>query len=156
LQLAGRLRGMEAAEVDRKANQLLESLALAEGSLGADSGYSKGMRPAGIDCGRAAARPGPADLRRSAVGLDIANTVLFRHLFAGAVRAGKTILYISHVLEMVERTCSRVVILYRGRVAADDSVAALRDMTKLPTWKRSSDSLRTTTIWKQRRGILPG
>jgi len=41
-------------------------------------------------------------------GLDIANTVLFRHLFAGAVRAGqKTILYISHVLEMVERTCSR-------------------------------------------------
>jgi ABC-2 type transport system ATP-binding protein len=65
-------------------------------------------------------------------GLDIANTVLFRHLLQELSGRGKTILYISHVLEMVERTCSRVVILYRGRVAADDSVAALREMTKLP------------------------
>jgi ABC-2 type transport system ATP-binding protein len=65
-------------------------------------------------------------------GLDITNAVLFRHVLHELARRGKTILYISHVLELVEKICSRVIILYRGRVAADDSVAALRELTRLP------------------------
>jgi ABC-2 type transport system ATP-binding protein len=33
----------------------------------------------------------------------------------------------------VERVCSHVVILHRGKLVADDSIAALRTMTELPT-----------------------
>jgi ABC-2 type transport system ATP-binding protein len=43
------------------------------------------------------------------------------------------ILYISHVLEVVERVCARVVILYRGKIIADDSVENLRKLANLPS-----------------------
>jgi ABC-2 type transport system ATP-binding protein len=43
------------------------------------------------------------------------------------------ILYISHVLEVVEKVCARVIILYRGKLMADDSVVRLRDLMHLPS-----------------------
>ncbi|MFL6429059.1 MAG: ABC transporter ATP-binding protein, partial [Acidobacteriaceae bacterium] len=39
----------------------------------------------------------------------------------------------SHELETVERLCSHVVILHRGRIVADDSIERLRNMMALPT-----------------------
>lgn len=41
------------------------------------------------------------------------------------------ILYISHVLEVVERVCARVLILYRGKIITDDSVENLRKLANL-------------------------
>ncbi|HTR64171.1 MAG TPA: hypothetical protein VMH85_00265, partial [Terriglobales bacterium] len=46
---------------------------------------------------------------------------------------GRAILFSSHELETVERVCSRVVILHRGRVVADDSIERLRSLMALPT-----------------------
>jgi ABC-2 type transport system ATP-binding protein len=51
----------------------------------------------------------------------------FRHLVQQLAAAGKTILYSSHVLEVVEKLCSKVIVLYHGQVVADDSVEHLRD-----------------------------
>jgi ABC-2 type transport system ATP-binding protein len=36
-------------------------------------------------------------------------------------------------MEIVERVCSRVVILHKGRVVANDSIAQLRALMSLPT-----------------------
>ena len=49
----------------------------------------------------------------------------------GAAR-GKAILYISHVLEVVEKTCEHIVVIYKGRIVADDSVGALRNRLQQP------------------------
>jgi ABC-2 type transport system ATP-binding protein len=46
---------------------------------------------------------------------------------------GKAILYSSHVLEVVEKLCTRVIVLHRGRAVADDSVARLRDLRATET-----------------------
>jgi ABC-2 type transport system ATP-binding protein len=46
---------------------------------------------------------------------------------------GKVVLFSSHELETVERVCSRVVILHRGKIVADDSIAHLRTLMELPT-----------------------
>ena len=46
---------------------------------------------------------------------------------------GKAILYISHVLEVVERVCDRVIVLSKGRVVADASPQELTRLTELPT-----------------------
>jgi ABC-2 type transport system ATP-binding protein len=46
---------------------------------------------------------------------------------------GKIILYTSHILELTEKLCSRVMILHRGRVVANDKVEHLRDLMKLPS-----------------------
>jgi ABC-2 type transport system ATP-binding protein len=45
-------------------------------------------------------------------------------------------LFSSHELETVEQVSSRVVILHKGRVVADDSIARLRELTALPTLER--------------------
>ncbi|WP_238325861.1 hypothetical protein [Bryobacter aggregatus] len=42
------------------------------------------------------------------------------------------VLFSSHELETVERICSRVVILHRGKVVADDSIERLRGLMPAP------------------------
>jgi ABC-2 type transport system ATP-binding protein len=59
--------------------------------------------------------------------------MVFRHLVGGLARAGKIILYSSHVLEVVEKVCTRVLILRRGQVVAHDSVDRLRSVLSLPS-----------------------
>jgi ABC-2 type transport system ATP-binding protein len=46
-------------------------------------------------------------------------------------REGRIILYSSHVLEVVEKVCTSVMILRKGRVVANDSVENLRNLMKL-------------------------
>ena len=43
------------------------------------------------------------------------------------------VLFSSHVLEVVEQVCSRVVILKEGRIVGHDSVANLRGLLQLPS-----------------------
>ena len=59
-------------------------------------------------------------------GLDVATTLMLRHLVRTLAARGKAILYSSHILEVVERVCDRVIVLHKGTVVADDSIARLR------------------------------
>ena len=43
------------------------------------------------------------------------------------------VLFSSHEMEIVEKVCSRVVILHKGRVVANDSIEQLRALMSLPT-----------------------
>jgi ABC-2 type transport system ATP-binding protein len=64
-------------------------------------------------------------------GLDVTAALVFRHLVAELGKAGKIVLYSSHVLDVVEKICTRVLVLYRGRVVAHDTVDHLRDLMAL-------------------------
>ena len=66
-------------------------------------------------------------------GLDIASGMLLHELIAELARQGKTIMYISHVLEVTEKVCSRVIMLYQGQIVANDEVGHLRDLMHLPS-----------------------
>ncbi len=132
LQLAGGLRGMDAAVTEGKANRLLERLSLAEARWAPISAYSKGMKQRILIAAALLHDPDLLIFDDAQSGLDIANALLFRHLLHALAARGKTVLYISHVLELVEKICSRVIILHRGRVAADGSVAELSKLTELP------------------------
>ena len=66
-------------------------------------------------------------------GIDVTSAQLFRHLLNELAANGKTILYISHVLEVVEKVCAQVVIIYRGKIMAADSVHRLRDLMNAPS-----------------------
>ena len=59
-------------------------------------------------------------------GLDVATTLMLRHLVRLLAARGKAILYSSHILEVVERVCDKVIVLHKGEVVADDSIANLR------------------------------
>ncbi len=58
-------------------------------------------------------------------GLDVNATDAFREELKRLADAGRTILYSSHILDVVERTCDRVVVLHGGKVVAEDTTEAL-------------------------------
>jgi ABC-2 type transport system ATP-binding protein len=62
-------------------------------------------------------------------GLDANAALALKTLLTALARDGKTILYCSHVLDVVERMCERVVIIHHGQVVADGAVAELEART---------------------------
>ena len=132
LQLAGGLRGLPADRVTDKANELLELLSLRDARWSPISAYSKGMKQRVLIAAALLHDPDCLVFDEAQSGLDIANSLLFRHLLRTLAARGKAILYISHVLELVEKICEHIVVIYRGRIVADDSVSRLRDLMHLP------------------------
>ena len=59
-----------------------------------------------------------------------------RDLIKNLAARGKTVLLSSHEMDTVERVCSRVIILSKGRIVADDSIEQLRTLMSLPTLER--------------------
>jgi ABC-2 type transport system ATP-binding protein len=66
-------------------------------------------------------------------GLDVTSAMIFKNLVACLAAGGKVILYSSHVLEVVEKICTRVLILRQGRMVAHDSVEHLRSLLASPS-----------------------
>ncbi|HKT25695.1 MAG TPA: ABC transporter ATP-binding protein [Terriglobales bacterium] len=128
LQLAGRLRGMEKSLLEPKIEAMLELFGLAEFRDTQMSSYSKGMRQKVLLSAALLHDPQVLILDEPFSGLDVTAALVFRSLLQALANEGKMILYSSHVLEVVEKVCSEVVILHRGRVLAYDSVARLRDL----------------------------
>ena len=66
-------------------------------------------------------------------GLDANAARTVKEIVRGLAAEGKTVLYCSHLLDIVERLCDRVVILHEGRVVADGAVAELKSSTRNET-----------------------
>ncbi len=133
LQLVGRLRQMPSGPLDRKIDDLLELFSLRRERNSALSSYSKGMRQKILIAAALLHNPDVLIFDEPLSGLDVSSALVFRSLVRSLAARGKIILYSSHVLEVVEKVCSAVVILHRGRVAANGSVNQLRDLMKLPS-----------------------
>ena len=131
--LTGRLRGMQARSLARKAEQLLNLFDLSDSRFSPLSAYSKGMRQRVLIAAALLADPDLIILDEPFSGLDISAALLFRQLLQELAKNGRMILFSSHVLEVVEKLCSQVVILYRGQVVAQNSIVNLRDMFLAPS-----------------------
>jgi ABC-2 type transport system ATP-binding protein len=64
-------------------------------------------------------------------GLDVTSALIFRKLVKQLGAQGKIIVYCSHVLEVVEKVCTHVLMLRRGNVVAYDSVARVQQIAGL-------------------------
>jgi ABC-2 type transport system ATP-binding protein len=62
-------------------------------------------------------------------GLDANTVMMFKGLLRRLADLGKTILYSSHILEVVEKICDRVAILNEGRIIAEGPINQLRQVT---------------------------
>jgi len=65
-------------------------------------------------------------------GLDVNSALVLRELIRELAARGKVVLFSSHELETVERVSTRVVILHKGRVVANDRIDRLREIMSLP------------------------
>jgi ABC-2 type transport system ATP-binding protein len=97
------------------------------------SSYSKGMRQKILLSAALLHNPELLLLDEPFSGLDVGTGLVLRSLIQELAARGKVVLFSSHELETVERVSSRVVILHRGKIVADDSIEHLRSLMALPT-----------------------
>ncbi len=100
------------------------------------SAYSKGMRQKILLAAALLHNPELLLLDEPFSGLDVGSALVLRSLIQELAARGKVVLFSSHELETVERVCSRIVILHRGKIVADDSIENLRTLMSLPTLER--------------------
>jgi ABC-2 type transport system ATP-binding protein len=126
LELVGRLRALPERVIDERVGALLELFGLAAAATQGIHAYSKGMRQRVLLIAALLHDPDVLVFDEPDSGLDVTTIQVVRQLVRRLAEQGKAILYSSHVLEVVERLCARVIMLHRGRVVADDTVDELR------------------------------
>jgi ABC-2 type transport system ATP-binding protein len=126
LQLVADLRDLDARVSRKRIAALLELFGLEPQAQAALSSYSKGMRQKILISAALLHNPSLLIFDEPVSGLDATSALLFRHLLEELARSGKAVLYCSHELDAVEKTCSRVLVLHQGRVVAHDTVERLR------------------------------
>ncbi|QLQ38476.1 ABC transporter ATP-binding protein [Micromonospora robiginosa] len=122
----GLLRGMDPAVVDQRAAELLDVLALTDAGRTLVVDYSAGMKKKiGLAC---ALLHGPRllVLDEPFEAVDPVSAALIRDILHRYVTGGGTVVFSSHVMEVVERLCSHVAILAEGTIKRVGTLAEVR------------------------------
>jgi ABC-2 type transport system ATP-binding protein len=131
LQLVGRLRRMPERLIDLKANRLLSLLGLESWRHSPISLYSKGMKQRILISAALLHDPKLLIFDEPLSGLDVVTARLFKDLLEALAAQGKAILYISHVLEVVELVCNRVIVIAKGKILANAPPGELKATLQL-------------------------
>ena len=133
LVMVGQLRGLPSKPTADCIDGLLRLFSLHGDRHAPISAYSKGMRQKVLLSAALLHNPELLLLDEPFSGLDVGTGLVLRSLIQELASRGKVVLFSSHELETVERVCSRVVILHRGKTVADDSIEHLRELMSAPT-----------------------
>jgi len=133
LELCGRLHNVEEETLQVRIRDILETFSLTGERISRLDSYSKGMRQKILIGAALLHNPSIILLDEPLSGLDVNAAILIKDLLAALASAGKTILYSSHVLDVVERICDRVLIIHQGTLIADGSAESLKESTHQAT-----------------------
>jgi ABC-2 type transport system ATP-binding protein len=133
LTMVSQLRNLPQRESSERIDGMLRLLSLYDDRHASISGYSKGMRQKVLIIAALLHNPDLVLLDEPFSGLDVGSSLVLRSLIQELAARGKVVLFCSHELDTVERICTRVVILHRGRLVADDTIEHLRSLMELPT-----------------------
>jgi ABC-2 type transport system ATP-binding protein len=126
LEYAGRLHGLPAAEARSRAAQLLDVLDLAADARRLVADYSTGMRKkVALGCALIH-NPSVLFLDEPLEGVDPVSGDVIRRLLTRFVGSGSTVLFSSHVMELVEQVCDHVSIIDKGRIVVTGTVDEVR------------------------------
>ena len=129
LRFAAALYGQQGTAVEKRIDELLELFELSRWKDELTESYSHGMRQKLIISGALVHRPEVIVVDEPMVGLDPKSARLLKDLFRQFVDRGGTVLMSTHTLEVAEVMCDRIAIVYRGKVAAQGTLAELREQT---------------------------
>jgi ABC-2 type transport system ATP-binding protein len=130
LRFAAALYGQDGASVERRIDELLEIFDLSAWKHELTESYSHGMRQKLIICGALVHRPELIIVDEPMVGLDPKSARLLKDLFRKFVDRGGTVLMSTHTLEVAEVMCDRIAIVFKGKIAANGTMAELRQQTE--------------------------
>jgi len=130
LDLVASLRELPEKSARKRADDLLDLFALSGHKDAAIGSYSKGMRQKILIISALLHNPDLLILDEPLSGLDVNSVLIFRKLIQILGAKGKVIFYCSHVLEVVEKICSHVLILRKGKVVGYGLVSQIRDQAR--------------------------
>jgi len=126
LEYSGRLRGLPAGEARSRSAQLLDVLDLTADAERLVADYSTGMRKK-ITLGCALIHnPAVLFLDEPLEGVDPVSADVIRRLLTRFTGSGSTVLFSSHVMELVEQVCDHVAIINKGRIVATGTTEEVR------------------------------
>jgi ABC-2 type transport system ATP-binding protein len=123
LEMVATLRGMARSRLAITIDSLLELFSMHPHRFASMGTYSKGMRQRILLIAAIMDDPEIVIFDEPLSGLDVTSALIFKTLVQELGRSGKLVFYCSHVLEVVEKVCTDVLILRKGKVIAQDSVA---------------------------------
>ena len=133
LRLVGGLRGLPESRLADKIDRFMQLLDVYDDRYQTLSSYSKGMRQKILIAAAVLHDPRIVILDEPFSGLDVSAARVLKAFVRAIADEGKIVVFSSHVLEVVEQVCSRVVILKEGRTVGHDSVERLRSTLQLPS-----------------------
>jgi ABC-2 type transport system ATP-binding protein len=129
LRFVAALYGQSGAEVETRADELLELFELTPWKHELVESYSHGMRQKLIISSALVHRPAVIVVDEPMVGLDPRSAKLLKELFRQFVDRGGTVLMSTHTLEVAETMCDRIAIIQKGKIAAYGTMDELREQT---------------------------
>lgn len=133
LDFAAAMHSLDREKAVQRRNELLDLLDLTgdAGKLVAD--YSRGMRKKVALAAAIIHRPEVLFLDEPFEGVDAVSARLIQHLLQAYTRSGATIVFSGHEMHLVERLCTRIGIMIRGRLAMEDTPTGLCDRLGVET-----------------------
>jgi ABC-2 type transport system ATP-binding protein len=123
LDMVGTLRAMPEAQRSAKINSLMELFSLRPHRHVNIGSYSKGMRQRILLIAALMDNPDVLILDEPLSGLDVTSALILKSLLQALSAQGKSVFYCSHILEVVEKVCSHLIILRKGRVVEQGATA---------------------------------
>ncbi|MCK5148782.1 ABC transporter ATP-binding protein [bacterium] len=133
LYFVGRLYHMAESVIDRRISEFFDFFQIEEHRYQRMNTFSKGMKQKIVITAALLHNPDVLFLDEPLNGLDANAALLLKRLIQNLAKEGKTIFYCSHILDVVENLCHRVVIIDKGKIVADGSVDELKTMTESPS-----------------------
>ncbi|MEB2281836.1 ABC transporter ATP-binding protein [Lysinibacillus xylanilyticus] len=126
LTFIGQLYGLEFEVATDKSKSLMELFGVGEAYHSRISSYSKGMRQKLLIIASLIHNPDLLFLDEPINGLDANSVMIFKEILIQLAAQGKTIFYSSHIMDVVEKISSRIILLNDGKIAADGTFAQLQ------------------------------
>jgi ABC-2 type transport system ATP-binding protein len=128
LEIVGQLHGLPESDLRSEITRLLEGLGLLDRAKDPVGGFSRGMRQKVALACALLPRPKLLVLDEPMTGLDAPTTAVLKEVLRAWAQRGGSVLYTSHLLDVVERVCDRMVVLDRGRCIAQGTLDELRGL----------------------------
>jgi ABC-2 type transport system ATP-binding protein len=126
LTFVGELYGLEFELADYKAKSLMDLFGVGEVYHSRIASYSKGMRQKLLIISSLLHNPELLFFDEPINGLDANSVMIFKEIMTQLAAQGKTIFYSSHIMDVVEKISSRIILLHDGKIAADGTFEELK------------------------------
>ena len=137
----GELHGMSRKDITGRIEELVETLDMTDFIERRTEGFSQGQRVKVAIARAMVHKPQTVLLDEPSNGLDVMSTRALRSYILGLKAAGHSVILSTHIMQEVAALCDRIVIIAKGRIAADGTAEELLQQSGCDTLEDAFVSL---------------